>query len=51
MVELVFDSKPDYKWNEAEKIAGETDEDRTTENPNIYDIVRLIEYHFDGKKW
>lgn len=51
LTELVFNEETANEWDMSEKIAGELDNYNTTENPDIYDVLRLIEYHFDGIKW
>lgn len=51
LIELVFDTDSTYQWEECIKFAGKCTENSTSEIPNIYDILRLIEYHFDGVKW
>ena len=40
-----------YVWNECVRLAGKCAENSSTENPDLYDILRLIEYHFDDVKW
>lgn len=51
LIELVLDNDTNYNWTVLEKISGETDGDKNIDKPNLYDIVRLMEYFFDGIKW
>lgn len=51
LIDLVFDTDSSYIWNECVRLAGKCAENSRTENPDLYDILRLIEYHFDDVKW
>ena len=51
LIDLVFDTDSSYVWNECVRLAGKCAENSSTENPDLYDILRLIEYHFDDVKW
>ena len=46
LAELVFDENA--QWTEREKLAGEIDGYNTDSYPDIYDVLKLVEYCFDG---
>ena len=51
LIELVFDTGEEYKWDKYIELAGKCTENSTNTRPDLYDILRLIEYQFDNKNW
>ena len=53
-IKTYFDKDDNFIWKDVLKLSGNCDRINSTElddEPDIYDIQRLIEYHFDDVKW
>ena len=51
LIELVMDEETGYEWPQELILAGDCQIGETREIPDLYDIMRHIEYCFDDKKW